>query len=454
MRVRVNLVAHRIRIAPMIKADKENPRNESWRIILAATVAGVFAGLGACALKEGTRLVVTLISYGKSTEWGNSLYLFFPFAGLCLSVLYQTAIGENLSRGTFIIKEQLKRRRVLLPRNMMWTPLVGCMLTIGMGCSAGSEGPAALAGAAIGSRAGRWFRLPHEYDRILLACVAGAGIAGIFKSPVGGMLFSIEVLGVGLSAVAAIALFSSCLAGYCTAYVISGFRWEVAFDHAVPFDPAHLGWIALLGIFCGVYSLYYRYTGEKVAKWFNSIRNRWRKATIAGIGMSLIVFLLPPMYGEGYGVMSDLVNGVDQVLRYYSPFYSTASSENTLMLIVVVMLLLKGMAVAATNYGGGVAGSFAPTLFSGALVGYLFATVLNLVFGVELPIANFALIGLAGVMAGVIKAPLMAIFIAAEISDSYSYILGFILVSAISYLFVTMAPKLHILCKNIEESSK
>lgn len=274
--------------------------------------------------------------------------------------------------------------------------------------------------------------------RILLGCGAGAGIAGIFKSPVGGMLFTIEVLRMELSATAMTALVSSCLAAFSSAYILSGFTWDVGFAGRGTFDPSHIGWMALLGLVCGIYSLYYNKTLTLTAKFLSRISNRWKRAAIAGTALSLMVFLLPPMFGEGYGVVDIIINHLDTPFFGLSPFSHAALNPTVSLTLIAAILLLKGMAVGAVNYGGGVAGQFAPTLFAGCLVGYLFATTAN-ACGVSLPTANFALMGMAAVMAGTIKAPMMAVFIAAEISDSYSFILGFILVSVIAYI-ITARP--------------
>ncbi len=414
------------------------PLSEQARLVFAATIAGVLAGLSACLLKYGIDEIGVKVTSHLTGNYGNLLLLIFPLIGIMLSVLYQRATKEDLAHGSAIIERRLQNGNLNVKRNMMWTPILGCILTIGFGGSAGAESPAALSGASIGSRAGGWFGLSKESVRILFACGAGAGIAGIFKSPVGGMLFTIEVLQVSLSAVAAISLVCSCMAAYSTAYVMSGFTWDVTFNAAIPFEPSRLGWILLLGLFCGLYSVYYRRSEKWIAGLLKKINNKWKKALIAGTVMSIMVYLLPPMFGEGFGIVSGLVNGDFHVMSFDSPFISTRAGLDMLIIATLVILLLKGIAVGIVNYGGGVAGEFAPTLFAGALAGFMFALALNHFFGLDLPVANFALIGMGAVMAGVIKAPLMAIFVATEISDSYSYILGFILAAGVSYLVVVL----------------
>lgn len=409
---------------------------EPAAIITAAVIAGSLAGCASFLLKSGiAQLGHLLTAHLAGDIW---LMLLFPLAGMVMSVAYQKLAGEDLSRGTDQLKERIGSNRFSIKRSLMWNPLVACLITVGFGGSAGSEGPSAVSGAAIGSRTAKWFGLSPRAMRILLGCGAGAGIAGIFKSPVGGMLFTIEVLRMELSATAMTALVSSCLAAFSSAYILSGFTWDVGFAGRGTFDPSHIGWMALLGLVCGIYSLYYNKTLTLTAKFLSRISNRWKRAVIAGTALSLMVFLLPPMFGEGYGVVDIIINHLDTPFFGLSPFSHAALNPTVSLTLIAAILLLKGMAVGAVNYGGGVAGQFAPTLFAGCLVGYLFATTAN-ACGVSLPTANFALMGMAAVMAGTIKAPMMAVFIAAEISDSYSFILGFILVSVIAYT-ITARP--------------
>ncbi len=314
--------------------------SEPGRLVLAATLAGVLAGVSACLLKYG----VDWLGLHITTLFGSGhtylSFLIFPLLGMLLSVWYQKGTGENLAHGTDIISRRLRDHRARVPRNMMWTPVLGCLLTVGFGASAGAESPAALSGASIASRAGGWFRLPGNYVRILLACGAGAGIAGIFKSPVGGMLFTIEILRIEMSAVASISLVCSCMAAYTTAYVMSGFTWDVSFIPDAPFEPSRLGWILLLGLFCGFYSVYYRQTEKWVIRQLAKVRNIWKKALVAGAAVSLVVFLLPPMYGEGYKVVSGLVSGNANVLTMDSLFFSGETEAWILLLAVTAMLLL------------------------------------------------------------------------------------------------------------------
>lgn len=215
------------------------------------------------------------------------------------------------------------------------------------------------------------------------------------------------------------------------------------------FIPEHFGWIALLGLACGIYSIYYTYTHDLAAKWILRVKNVWVRAAVCASALGLIICIFPAMFGEGYDIVSNLVNGIEYRLLEYGPFFTDLPNLSVLLIIISVMLLLKGGIVGAVNNGGGVAGEYVPTIFAGSLLGFLFASLGNM-YGLNLSVDNFALIGTAAVMAGTTKAPLMAIFIAAEVSDRYGFLLGFMLAAGIAYAVVG----LHGLAKMAASSPK
>ncbi len=235
-----------------------------------------------------------------------------------------------------------------------------------------------------------------------------------------------------MTVVGIVAVTFACLAAFCAAYVLGGYVWNVQIMTDMIFIPEHFGWIALLGVACGIYSIYYCNTQDFASRFFKSIGNIWLRAAICAVGLGVMIMILPAMFGEGYNIVSDLVNGIDRTLLEFGPFYKDFDRMPLVLCIVGVMLLLKGAAVGAVNSGGGVAGEFVPTIFAKALLGFMFATIANMC-GHALPVDNFVLIATAAVMAGTIKAPLMAIFIAAEVSDRYGFLLGFLLAAGISF---------------------
>lgn len=401
-------------------------------MICVSILVGILAGIGTFFLRRGLDWTLEMCDLLLDGSRLNPWFLMLLFISIFGAVAYQRMIGENLADSTGQIKERLKRGDFKFRANHLFSPLVGCLITIGFGASAGAEGPCAYSGAAVGSRMARLFKMTPKEIYILFGCGAAAGIAGIFKSPIGGLFFAIEVLRMELTVLGVVSAAFACLGAFSIAYVLEGYTWNIMVPADMQFVPAHFGWIALLGVVCGIYSIYYNKTNALATSFFKGINNIWIRAAVCAVGMGVMVMLLPAMYGEGYDIVTDLVNGIDRTLVKYGPFYAESVKTGILLVAVAVMLLLKGAAVGAANSGGGVAGEFVPTIFAGGLLGYLFATIAN-IYGLHLPVENFVLIATAAVMAGVVKAPLMSVFIAAEVSDRYGFMLAFVLAAGISY---------------------
>lgn len=425
------------------KESISTDQSENTRVIIASILVGIMAGVATYLLKRGLDWFGSLILPHIRINQGNYQFLIIPVIGILIATLFQFLIKEDLDNGTERLKQKLSTGNLRMTVSRIFTPIIGCLFTIGLGGSAGAEGPSAFSGAAMGDNAARWFKLSPESARILFGCGAAAGIAGIFTAPIGGILFSIEVLGMGFSAVGLLALTCAAVSAFAITFTLSGFCWNVMIIHPQNFDYSQLGWVLILGIVAGLYSLYYRHTAHVAGVFFTKIPNRWLRALICGVCIAISIFLFPSMFGEGYQVVAKVVNGDKTPLLSFSPFSKESGSLLFLLTSLSCILLIKGAAVGATNNGGGVAGTFAPTIFAGALMGYLFAFATNKFFGANLSPEIFALIGTASVMAGALRAPLMAIFIAAEISDRYSFIIPFIAVSAISYLVATFTPRFY-----------
>lgn len=410
--------------------------SQSVSLILVSLIVGVLTGAAAAVLK----LLVGFFSYticrGVSPGHPEIRFLIWPLAGILLTSVYNRYVTrENITTGTRLIKRHLVNHKYKLGIFNIFNPIIGCSLTMGFGASGGTEGPTALSGASIGSCVSRWFRLSEAWQRILLGIGAGAGIAAIFKSPMGGVLFTLEVLQMELLSLPIIALILACLFASSTAYLLSDFTFDITFVRDMPMEPRTLGWVALLGIFCGLYSIYYNYTKDKGAKLFGNIKNPWVGAVVTGGILSVCVFMFPVLFGEGFGVITNLVNG-HYVSFTDSGLFAGHSGPVWLLISLCAVLLLKGFLVAASYARGGVAGDFVPTFFAGALAGTLFCMMLNHWLDAHLPVWYFALIGMGCVMAGTIHAPLMAIFLLCETTNTYGYIFPYLIAIALSYATV------------------
>lgn len=424
------------------------PRNlvhmpQSIRIVLVALVMGVLTG-AAAALLKALIAFFTRLTLGRHINLSEPdlKILIWPLAGILLTSIYQRYLARcDVSDSTMVIRRTLGSKNWLLPISMIFNPIIGCSLTMGFGASAGSEGPTALSGAAIGSNVGRWFGLPSDWLRLLVGIGGGAGIAAIFKSPVGGVLFTLEVLQMPTSTLSVIALVIACVFSATTAYLLSGFTFDILFLHNTPFDPAMTGWVALLGLFCGLYCIYYNFTKSRSAQMFKRISNSWVASLATGIMLSVGVFMFPTLFGEGFKVITGLVNSAEVSFGGAGAFAGYSGMTWTFICMSGV-LLLKGVLVSASNSGGGVAGDFVPTFFAGAVAGFLFASLCNVWFDAQLPPWFFALAGMGAVMAGTVHAPLMSLFLICETTNSYAYIFPYLLVISISYATVKLlTPK-------------
>ena len=407
-------------------------------VVMLALIVGITAGLAAVLLKTLIALIANFLTSRFVTEGGNLLYLVFPAIGILLASLYVYYIArEPISHGVTRVLYALALKKSRLKIHNMYSSLIASSVTIGFGGSVGAEGPIVFTGAAIGSNLGQAFRLTPQTMAMLVACGAAAGIAGIFKAPIAGMLFTIEVLMMDLTAGAAIPLIVASVAGATVAYVFTGYNVEFFFTQSEPFYASRIPYVVLLGIFCGFVSLYFITLIDRIERQFKRLRNRWIRWAVGGITLSLLIFLMPPLYGEGYEGITRLINGDVTGIFNNSLFYSYRNNTAAVLMFLFALGAFKVFATAATNGGGGVGGTFAPSLFVGVMAGVFFAILFNTVDIIDLDtplsIKNFALMGMAGVMAGVMHAPLMAIFLTAEMTGGYDLFLPLLIVSASSY---------------------
>ncbi|GFI13591.1 H(+)/Cl(-) exchange transporter ClcA [Muribaculaceae bacterium] len=424
-------------ISSFVRRKMRRLPSQSFVMLLASAV-GFATGLACVGLKWSIKWVSDLMSVFISPG-ANPVLLLLPLAGLVLAALFsRLVVGENLSRSTDKLITFLRKGGSDIKKSHIYGPLAANVFTLGFGGSAGAEGPIAVAGAAIGSNMARYMGLTPQQVRLFIGCGAGAGIAAIFKAPVGGMLFTLEILRLPFTSVTVFALLLACLASALTCYMLTGFTFDVFLAEAFPFPTsAYLGVVGL-GIFAGVYSLYYSDIVERVGRLLGRLGGQWTRILVAGAGMGLLLYIFPALYGEGYGVMDKMLNGDWRALWASGPFAQASSDDVwTLAAIVGALLAVKAVAVGWTTYAG-VAGDFAPTLFAGSLAGLLFAVMANKLTGSALPAGDFALIGMCAVFAGVIRAPFMAMFLTPEMTGNFTLFLPMVLASGLSYGIVRL----------------
>lgn len=414
-------------------AWRERHVSEKNFVMFLALVVGVFCGFAAMLLKWLIHIISDFLTAGVNIEEGNYIYILFPAVGVVLAGLYvRYLVRDNISHGVTRVLYAISSNKSRLKRHNTYTSIVASSVTIGFGGSVGAEGPIVYTGAAIGSNVGQLFRLSPRVLMILVGCGAAAGIAGIFKAPIAGMLFTLEVLMIDLTTVTVMPLLIASITSATIAYIYTGFEFEFFFVQSDGFMASRIPYVLLLGAVCGLVSLYFTRVMNRMENFFKSFRNPWKKTLVGCTVLSALVFLLPPLYGEGYTGINSLLSGDTSAIVNGSIFYAEGSSAWFIVVFIVMIILAKAFATSATNGAGGVGGTFAPSLYVGCMTGFLFAYLINMT-GMELSTKNFALIGMAGVMSAVMHAPLMAIFLTAELTGGYDLFLPLLIVSTISY---------------------
>ena len=418
---------------------RERHIKEKTFVSILALAVGVLGGLAALLLKWLIHAISGFLTAHMSISEGNYMYLLYPLAGILITSLYvKYVVRDNISHGVTRVLYSLSQNKSRLKKHNMYTSLIASSITIGFGGSVGAEGPIVYTGAAIGSNLGRVFRMSPRILMILVGCGAAAGIAGIFKAPIAGMLFTLEVLMIDLTTVSVMPLLISSITAATVAYVFTGYDVEFFFIQIEPFQTWKIPYVIIMGVFLGFVSLYFTRTMNMMEKMFRRLNSPWIKVAVGGSILALLVFLFPALYGEGYGAITHLLEDNASTIVNNSIFYNDRTNVWWILGFIAALVLFKSFATSATNGGGGVGGTFAPSLFVGCMSGYFFAFALNNIFGLDLPPRNFALMGMAGVMSGVMHAPLMGIFLTAELTGGYDLFLPLLMASTISYGTIKM----------------
>ncbi|MCR5157926.1 MAG: chloride channel protein [Prevotella sp.] len=426
-------------------------RVDTWRathvsermfVLMLAFLVGFLSAVAAYVLHLLINQIVAFLTGNFNAGSFNLLYLVYPVVGILLTMLFvRYVVKDNISHGITRILYAISQNRSRLKAHNTWSSVVASAITIGFGGSVGAEAPIVLTGSAIGSNLGKLFRLDSRTLLLLVGCGAAGAIAGIFKAPIAGLVFTLEVLMIDLTMASLMPILVSCVTATCFTYIFSGdaalFTFHLDDSWTVERIPA----CVLLGVFCGLVSLYFIRAMSSCEYMFARLKNHpYVKLAIGGSLLSLLIFLFPSLFGEGYNSINLLLNGRDE--SDWSQILNNslfAGQENLLVIYVGLVLLTKVFATSATNGGGGCGGTFAPSLFIGCFSGFFFSRLWNIYqLGIHVPEKNFALMGMAGVMSGVMHAPLTGIFLIAELTGGYSLFLPLMIVSVCSYLTINI----------------
>lgn len=403
-------------------------------------IVGLCAGMAAAALKTAVHAVNALLLRAELPTFlgGNWLMLLYPALGILLTILFvKYVVRGEIGHGLPSVLLSISRKKGVLPARNMWSSLVASTITVAFGGSVGLEAPIASTGSAIGSNIGRFFRVSTQNVKLLLGCGAAGAIAGIFNAPIAGVFFVVEVFMFDLSRTSAITLLISSITASTISYFLMGSDVQFAFTVSEAFSLGQIPYYALLGVFCAFTSVYFLRITDWVEGWLAGIKRKTARLLVGGIILGLLIFLFPPLFGEGYSFLSDLLHGSTDSLFEHSIFARYASMPWAILLMLFLLILLKAVATAVTIGSGGVGGTFGPSLIVGGLSGYFVAMLLTQLGLPPQSAANFALVGMAAVMTGVMQAPFMAVLLIAEITGGYALMVPLLLASAVTFVCVS-----------------
>ena len=421
-----------------IKWREANIKEKQFILILSFLV-GIFTALAALILKFLIHEIQNFLTENFDTTEANYLYLVYPVVGIFLAGWFvRNIVKDDISHGVTKILYAISRRQVLIKLHNFLSSTISSAITIGFGGSVGAEAPIVLTGSAIGSNLGSMFRMEHRTLMLLVGCGAAGAVAGIFKAPIAGLVFTLEVLMIDLTMSSLLPLLITSVTAATLSYITTGTEAMFRFHLDAAFDLHRIPYVILLGIFCGLVSLYFTRAMNSVEGIFGRLNHPYKKLLFGGVMLSVLIFLFPPLYGEGYDTIELLLNGRTaeewNTVMNNSIFYGHG---NLLLVYLLLIILTKVFASSATNGGGGCGGIFAPSLYLGCIAGFVFSHFNNeLGFFTHLTEKNFALLGMAGVMSGVMHAPLTGVFLIAELTGGYDLFLPLMIVSVSSYLTI------------------
>lgn len=410
--------------------------------LILAFVIGFFASVAGCVLHSMIKEIQHLLTAGFDRTTFNWLYLLFPIMGIYLTSLFiKYVVKDNISHGITRVLYAISTKQSRLKGHNCWSSVVASSITIGFGGSVGAEAPIVLTGSAIGSNLAKLFKMDARTAMLLVGCGATAAISGIFKAPIAGLVFTLEVLMLDLTMASLLPILIASVTATCFSYIFVGSESLFSYHMDSAWDIQRVPPYIILGVFCGIVGLYFMRTMTACENMFaNMKRHPYLKLALGGLTLSVLIFFFPSLYGEGYNMVNIFLDGKtvadwEQVMNG-SMFYG---HSNLLVVYVGLVVFTKVFATSATNGAGGCGGTFAPALFIGGFSGFFFARIWNIYqLGVYAPEKNFALMGMAGVMAGVMQAPLTGIFLIAELTAGYQLFIPLMIVCICAYLTINI----------------
>lgn len=416
----------------------------SWRlrhikernfIIILSLLVGIITGLAGVLLKSSVHFTHQFFTERLQIDSGSLLFFIFPFIGILLTSLYvRYCVPEEISHGVTKVLYAISRCNSIIRPHNNYSSMVASTVTIGFGGSVGTEATIVLTGASIGSNLARFFHMNYKVMTLMIGCGAAGAIAGIFKAPIAGIVFTLEVLMLDLTMTSLVPLMISAIASYVIVYFMMGDGVVLQYAVHGHFSLANVPYYILLGCLCGFISVYFIRVNLRIERWITGIKNNFKRILTGGALLGLLIYLFPPLYGEGYTSLADMLNNNGVALLNNTYFFDFRNQGIVLVLYVLALMLVKVVATALTNGSGGVGGVFAPSLFTGGVTGFLIATLINMSGLAEVPVSYFVLAGMAGVMSGVMNSPLTAMFLIAEITGGYSLLVPLMISSVTAHL--------------------
>lgn len=406
-------------------------------VLILSFLVGLVSGLAALVLKNAIHYTHHFLTYRLHADSGNLLYLAYPAVGILLAVLFvKFFIKDNIGHGVSRILYAISKKNSHIKSHNNYSSIVASTLTIGFGGSVGAEAPVVLTGASIGSNLARLFHMNYKTITLMVGCGAAGAIGGIFKAPMAGMVFTLEVLMLDLTMASLIPLLIASITGASISYFFMGKGVLLSYDVTEPFVINNFPYYMILGVFAGLVSLYFTRFSMFLESKLEKITNSYSRMLFGGVALGVLIFLFPPLYGEGYNTIQALLDGNYTHLVNNSIFYFLRENYWLLLGYVVLIIGFKVIASTVTTGSGGVGGIFAPSLFLGGVSGFFVARLINGFNLIKLSESNFTLIGMAGMMAGVMHAPLTAIFLIVEITGGYELFVPIMITATIAYLTI------------------